>query len=164
MEGAFSPGVYFPHLFFRGGGIWLVCFVLFITHMLLLKKSHVCACCEANMLFYFTSFTQARTHVPTEQYGGTDVFSGALYGLRRWKHIIKVTSRSGVYWKEFLPSVNSWLKELHIKQNSVFKVAAQPATTSVHHTWCVTICAIIFAGVWLARYPDLEIDFSYQYY
>lgn len=46
-----------------------------------------------------------------EQHGGM-FFSCSLYGLRRWKHIIKVPSRSGIYWKEFLPSVNPCLKGL----------------------------------------------------
>lgn len=96
--GGFILHVYFPHLFF---GIWFGCFVSFITHGLLLKRNHVRACWEQTLCLTLAPTHQpAHTHSHIEQHGGC--FSGALYGLRRWKHIIKVQSRSsGIYWKDF---------------------------------------------------------------
>lgn len=71
--------VYFLICFLESG---LGVFVSFITHGLLLKKSHVRACWEANTLFQSRSQAHESTHSLTHR-TAWGMFSGALYGLRR---------------------------------------------------------------------------------
>lgn len=71
--GAAFSRVYFPRLFF---GIWFGCFVLFITHSLPLKKSHVRACWETdtlNVCVLSFSLDVSNTHAHTLNSMG-DVF------------------------------------------------------------------------------------------
>lgn len=119
-RGAAFSRVYFPLL---SPGIWFGCFVSFITHRLLPKKNRVCARREAKAASHSFSQTHTHTRSHTEQHGGC--FSGALYGLRRWKRIIKVQSRSsGTYWKDFFGSfVNPWLNGLHIRLEGLSSVS-----------------------------------------
>lgn len=110
-RGTFSH-VYFPHLFF---GIWFGCFVSFITHRPFPKRKP-CPCMleSKRSVSLALSNTQTCTNAHIQQHGGC--FSGALYGLRRWKHIIKVQrGLQGFTGRNFVSFVNLWLKGLHIK-------------------------------------------------